>query len=140
MSTESELVKKYPDIYAPRLSASFNVPIENGPHGVFLRSLTFDLEDPAWAFKLAPCGMTARIFINNGKTPHNTENNCFYGEAHYPTLVDPKHRVPSGSMAHPYVLPLNFAIDPEFRLYVSMDGHPPDTRGWRVIVGNNSKY
>lgn len=57
----------------------------------------------------------ARVYINNGSTPGTAANNAFYGEI---TLPGTAATIIAATVEIDY--PMNFAIDPGFRIYFGL--------------------
>ena len=74
----------------------------------------------------------ARIFINNGATPGTTTNNQFYGEVSLPATTQINT---AATIDLDY--PMNFALNPTFRVYWQLA--TTVAAGW-VAIGIGGKY
>lgn len=70
----------------------------------------------------------ARIWINNGSTTGTTANNTLFDEITLPSTT-----VSQVAAQANYELPLNFALPPGYKIYISL-GTAPGTNGWSATV------
>jgi hypothetical protein len=69
-----------------------------------------------------------RVFINNGQTTATATNNVLWDEISLPTTSTAE-----ASAQSTYELPLNFALPPNYALYVTL-GTAPNAAGWSITV------
>lgn len=70
----------------------------------------------------------ARVWINNGSTTATAANNTLWDEITLPaTTVSEVAALPT------YELPLNFALPPGYKIYVTL-GTAPNAAGWTITV------
>lgn len=74
----------------------------------------------------------ARVFLNNGLTNGTASNNAFYGEISLPATT-----LSSTSATSEIDYPMNFAINPLFRIYFGLA--TAVSAGW-VAVGIGGRY
>jgi hypothetical protein len=70
----------------------------------------------------------ARIWINNGSTTATAANNTLFDEISLPTTT-----INQSTAQANYELPLNFALPPGDRIYITL-GTAPGTNGWSATV------
>jgi hypothetical protein len=70
----------------------------------------------------------ARVWINNGSVTTSSENNALFDEITLPTTT-----VSQVAAQANYELPLNFALPPSYRIYVTL-GTAPTSAGWEASV------
>lgn len=70
----------------------------------------------------------ARVWINNGSATSTAANNIIWDEISLPaTTVSQTAALPT------YELPLNFALPPAYKIYVTL-GTAPTSAGWAITV------
>ena len=69
-----------------------------------------------------------RVWINNGSTTNTAANNVLWDEITLPATT-----VSEVAAQSTYELPLNFALPPSYRLYITL-GTAPNAAGWDAIV------
>jgi|SRR5882757_11133570 len=80
----------------------------NATNGGFLQRLRFKATGTCVA-------TVARIYLNNGSTAGTATNNAFYGEVSLPAITAINTAATSD-----VDYPMNFALDPGFRIYVGL--------------------
>ena len=70
----------------------------------------------------------ARIWINNGSTTSTSSNNVLWDEITLPTTTNSEVAAQAN-----YELPLNFALPPSYRIYVTL-GTAPNASGWDATI------
>ena len=74
----------------------------------------------------------ARIWINNGRTTNTSANNTLWDEISLPVTT-----ISETAAQANYELPLNFALPPSYRIYVTL-GTAPNAAGWdATIIGGD---
>jgi hypothetical protein len=74
----------------------------------------------------------ARVWINNGSTTNTAANNILWDEISLPNTSTAETTAQAN-----YELPLNFALPPSYRIYVTL-GTAPNAAGWATtIIGGN---
>ena len=74
----------------------------------------------------------ARIWINNGSTTNTSANNTLWDEISLPVTT-----ISETAAQANYELPLNFALPPSYRIYVTL-GTAPNAAGWdATIIGGD---
>lgn len=73
-----------------------------------------------------------RVWINNGGTTATAANNVLWDEISLPTTT-----VTEVAAQSTYELPLNFALPPSYRIYITL-GTAPNAAGWdATIIGGD---
>lgn len=73
-----------------------------------------------------------RVWINNGGTTTTAANNVLWDEISLPTTT-----VTEVAAQSTYELPLNFALPPSYRIYITL-GTAPNAAGWdATIIGGD---
>lgn len=70
----------------------------------------------------------ARVWINNGNATTTAANNTLFDEITLPTITNSEVAAQAN-----YELPLNFALSPADRIYVTV-GTAPTSAGWQATV------
>jgi hypothetical protein len=70
----------------------------------------------------------ARVFINNGGATGTTANNILWDEISLPNTSTAETTAQAN-----YELPLNFALPPSYRIYVTL-GTAPNAAGWATTI------
>jgi hypothetical protein len=70
----------------------------------------------------------ARIWINNGGVTGTSTNNTLWDEITLPTTTNSEVAAQAN-----YELPLNFALPPTYRIYVTL-GTAPNAAGWDATI------
>jgi type VI protein secretion system component VasK len=70
----------------------------------------------------------ARVWINNGLTTTNVANNTLWDEITLPATT-----VSQTAAQANYELPMNLALPPSYRLYITL-GTAPNAAGWSATV------
>ena len=70
----------------------------------------------------------ARVWINNGSATTTASNNTLFDEVTLPTITNIETAAQSN-----YELPLNFGLNPGYRIYVTV-GTAPTSAGWNATV------
>jgi len=74
----------------------------------------------------------ARVWINNGSATGTAANNTLFDEISLPTT-----NISETTAQANYELPLNFALPPSYRIYVTL-GTAPNAAGWdATIIGGD---
>jgi hypothetical protein len=70
----------------------------------------------------------ARVWINNGSTTNTAANNILWDEISLPNTSTAETTAQAN-----YELPLNFALPPSYRIYVTL-GTAPNAAGWATTI------
>jgi hypothetical protein len=70
----------------------------------------------------------ARVWINNGSTTNTAANNILWDEISLPNTSTTETTAQAN-----YELPLNFALPPSYRIYVTL-GTAPNAAGWATTI------
>lgn len=70
----------------------------------------------------------ARVWINNGSTTSTAANNILWDEISLPNTSTTETTAQAN-----YELPLNFALPPSYRIYVTL-GTAPNAAGWATTI------
>jgi hypothetical protein len=93
-----------------------------GTDGSFVQRIRFR------TLGLNSAATVGRVFINNGQTTTTAANNVLWDEISLPTTATAETSAQSN-----YELPLNFALPPNYRIFVTL-ATAPNAAGWSITV------